>query len=184
MTAGRNLVLIGLTGVGKSTVGQLLGERLGRAFVDSDSEVARAAGMSVPEVFARHGEARFRQLEAAAVRQLAASPGRVVAVGGGAVLADTNVVALRRTGDLVWLDADPALIAARLEAEEVKSRPLLAEGAATALARLRDERDSAYRRAAATTVPVDGLAPVEVADRVLAWARTVPGLLTAQERGR
>jgi len=182
LAPGRNLVLIGMMGSGKSTVGRLLADRLGRPFVDTDAAVERATGARVAETFDRVGERTFRALESEQVRKVAALRGQVVAVGGGAVLDPSNVTFLRATGDLVLLDARPEELAARVGDDQ--TRPLLA-GTSDRIARLttlRAARDEAYLAAAAHLVDTTGLPPEEVAQRVLDWAGFVPGLLTAAER--
>lgn len=184
ITPGRNLVLIGLMGTGKSTVGRVLAERLGRPFFDTDEMVEREAGRTIPEIFAEQGERAFRNLEAEVVRAVSALRGRVVAVGGGAVSTPGNVTQLRMSGDLVLLDADPAVLAERTAGGD-GDRPLLdgADDPVARLAELRRQRDADYARAAAFTVRTDGRTPEEVADEILAWAAGQPGLLARDERG-
>jgi shikimate kinase len=141
LSPGRNLVLVGMMGTGKSTVGRILARRLDRPFVDTDAAIEARTGRTVAQLFAELGERRFRALEAEEVRRVAALRGQVVAVGGGAVLDPANVTHLRGTGDLVLLDGDPAALAARIAAEQGDDpvRPLLAAQAdpAAALATLR-----------------------------------------------
>ena len=179
---GRNIVLVGLMGAGKTTVGRLLAERLARPFVDTDALVEAEAGRPVSEIFATEGERGFRQREAAAVRRVAALRGQVLAVGGGAVLDPANVTHLRGTGDLVLLDAPAGTLAERVG--DAAGRPLLtgAEPVADRLAELRSERDAAYRAAAEHAVDTAGRTPEQITEDVLAWARTRPGLLTRPER--
>ena len=98
------LVLIGMPSAGKTTVGRLLAQRLGREFADTDEWIVRRCGMSIPEVFARRGEAFFRAMEAEAVRELASTGGKVLATGGGAILREDNVRRLRQSGRLYFLD--------------------------------------------------------------------------------
>ncbi|HVL99525.1 MAG TPA: shikimate kinase [Egibacteraceae bacterium] len=180
---GRNVVLIGLMGAGKSTVGRILAERLGRPFVDTDDLVEDEAGMAIRDIFAEKGERAFRSLESEAVRRVSALRGQVVAVGGGAVSTPGNATQLRMTGDLVLLDADPAVLAERL-GTDVEDRPMVAEAddLAARLAELRRRRDHDYARAASCTVRTDGRTPEEVADAILDWARHRPGLLSRDER--
>src|SRR5579863_7936056 len=88
---GRSIVLIGMMGVGKSSIGRRLGARLGIPFVDADAEIERAAGMSIADIFARHGEAAFRSGEARVIARLLEGGPQVLATGGGAVMiADTR----------------------------------------------------------------------------------------------
>ncbi|MGH8884287.1 MAG: shikimate kinase [Egibacteraceae bacterium] len=183
LTPGRNLVLIGMMGAGKTVVGQLVAARLDRGFIDTDALVEAEAHKPIPEIFANQGERGFRVREAAAIRRASALRGQVIAVGGGAVVDPANVTSLRATGDLVLLDAPPEVLAQRV-AEDEDSRPLLAGAAdlAARLAQVRTQRGGAYRRAAAHTIDTTGRTPQKVADAVLAWARAQPGLLTSDER--
>ena len=99
-----NIVLIGMPGSGKTTVARLVGQRLGRPVVDTDERVVQKAGMSIPDIFARFGEARFRDLESEVISELADGVGQVVATGGGAVLREGNIEALRQNGRIFLLD--------------------------------------------------------------------------------
>lgn len=182
ITPGRNLVLIGLMGAGKSTVGRLLAERLNRPFADTDAIVEEEAGLSVAEVFAQHGERAFRDLESEAVRRVSALRGQVIAVGGGAVSTPGNATQLRMSGDLVLLDADPAVLSGRV-AGDAASRPMVADAddVTARLAELRRRRDADYAGAASCTVRTDGRTPEEVTAEILDWAAHQPGLLTWDE---
>jgi shikimate kinase len=189
LTPGRNLVLVGMTGAGKTTVGRLVAARLERPFVDTDAVVEAQEGRTVAELFDREGERRFRELEAAAVRRVSALRGQVIAVGGGAVEDPQSVTALRGTGDVAWLDAPVGALAMHLGAgAEAGRRPLLAaaSGDPLALERLLDElrrrREPAYRAAADVVIATGGRPAEVVADEVLAWARTRSGLLSREER--
>lgn len=166
----RNIVLVGFMATGKSTVGRELARRLGRPFVDTDEEVAARAGMSVAEVFARRGEAVFRDLESAVIAEAAARRGQVIAAGGGALLREENRRRLREGGVLVRLLADPEAIVARVVAQGAAARPLLAAAAEGDLAgRVRDllaAREPAYRDAD-VTVDTTRLTIPEVAEEIL-----------------
>lgn len=186
LTPGRNLVLVGLMGAGKSTVGRILAQRLGRPFSDTDALVAQRLGMAVGEAVRELGERAFRRTEAEAVREVAAIRGQVVAVGGGAVLDPANVTHLRATGDVVWLETSAWELADRLAGAGAAGRPLLDGATGTALAgrleELADQREDAYRAAATHRVATDGLSAEQVADSVLDWALAQPGLLSREER--
>lgn len=99
-----NIVLIGMPGCGKSTVGKLLERELNRAFFDSDEEIVATVGCDIPTIFRESGEAVFRQYESQAIRRLADKTACIIATGGGAVLKPENVAALRKNGTLVLLD--------------------------------------------------------------------------------
>ena len=126
-----NLVLVGMPGSGKTTVGKLLAERSGKPFVDLDGEIARRAGMSIPEMFASQGEGPFRQLEHEVLTEACAKSGQIIATGGGAVLREENRAAMRRTGRVYRLRR-------RLEDLPTEGRPLSQAGKLEEMERLRD----------------------------------------------
>ena len=105
-----SIVLIGMPGCGKTTVGRTLAGKLGRTFVDLDEEIVRRAGMSIPEIFAREGEAGFRERESALVREFGERTGLVVSTGGGVVTWRENYIPLKQNGLLLHLRRDPAAL--------------------------------------------------------------------------
>ena len=107
-TQMENIILIGMPGCGKSTVGKLLAQRLGRSFVDADSRIVDAAGMSIPEIFAHSGEEGFRQIETQVLSDLGMRSGLVIATGGGCVTRERNYPLLHQHGTCVWLTRDLA----------------------------------------------------------------------------
>lgn len=157
MSAERHLVLIGLMGAGKTTVGERCAARLGRGFVDTDDLIRTNAGMSIPEIFEHEGESGFRTRERAAVMDAVASPEPlVIACGGGAMADVENRRAVGHDGFVVWLDAAPEVLAARVEQDGVGTRPLLAGGpAAATLTRLAAARHDAYAAAADAVVSTE-----------------------------
>jgi shikimate dehydrogenase len=122
----RNIVLIGLSGSGKSTLGALAAKHFGLAFFDTDAEIEKGEGISITEIFSAYGEPRFRELETAAVRAAAQRARSVIATGGGVILKEENMRALRENGLIVFLDRPPAQIAKELDRG---ARPLLQSGA-------------------------------------------------------
>jgi len=121
--AARNVILVGFMGAGKSVCGRLLARRLNLCFVETDDMIASTEGCSIPEVFARHGEARFRQLEAEAVDALALKSGDVVATGGGLPCREGMMDKLRALGTVVWLRGDLESLLER--ARRQGARPML-----------------------------------------------------------
>lgn len=167
----KHLVLVGLMGAGKSTVGRACALRLDRPFVDVDEVVEANARRPVAEIFAADGEAAFRALERAALADVCAAPQPlVIACGGGAMGDADNRRRVRADGCVVWLTADPTTLAARVGRGAARDqRPLLAGGDApvATLERLALLRAWAYAAAAHVTVDTAGLTPDEVADVVL-----------------
>jgi shikimate kinase len=168
-----HLVLVGLMGAGKSTVGAECARRLDRPFVDTDELVEAVTGATIAELFATVGEQAFRVHERAAVADACASPvPAVISCGGGAVLDPVNRRRLRDRGVVVWLRATPDVLADRVRADGV-DRPLLGPaGAVTTLERLAVTRHDAYEAAAHTVVDTDGCTVDQVADAVLEAYRT------------
>lgn len=163
----RSIVLVGLMGAGKSTVGRRLARRLGLPFVDSDTEIEDAAGLSAGEVFQRFGERDFRDGERRVVARLAEGPVRVIATGGGAFVNDNTRALLNDKCITVWLDAPVDLLTERT-ARRPETRPMLTNGSrAETLARLNEERRPAYAQAH-IHVTSDGSAHAAVVDRIVA----------------
>lgn len=166
----RHLVLVGLMGSGKSSVARRVGERLGWRVVDLDAVVEATAGCSIPEMFSRHGEQTFRDLETDALATALASPEpSVLATGGGVVVRDHNRDLLRNTVDarVIWLDASPAALARRV-AGTPGTRPLLADDPLEALTRLAEQRTSLYAQVAHHRIQTDSVRLDDVVDAVVA----------------
>lgn len=168
MRATSPVVLVGMMGAGKTTVGRLLAERLGVAFLDSDAMVEAATGRPVERLWAESGEAELRRQESRALNRAldGSDGGSVIATGGGCVLDESNRRLLRERGVVVWLRADPATLAARVSGGQ--GRPLLVGDVAVTLTDLAAERDPLYAEVASMVVDVDSATPSEVVDRVLA----------------
>lgn len=176
----RNIALAGMMGVGKTTVGERLAERIGRGFVDTDAEIVRRTGQSIPTIFAEVGEPGFRALERAVVLDLTRVDDLVVGLGGGVVIDDDNVANLLLTGVIVLLEADVDTLVSRLDGAAA-GRPLLADGDLRArVTATLERRETAYRDAADTTV--DATRDVDaVVEDLLAWARDAGDVLTPSE---
>jgi shikimate kinase len=160
------ILLVGMMGAGKTTVGRLVADKLGWHCLDSDAEVEEATGLSVPELFARHGEQAFRDAESDALRRACATQEPlVVSVAGGAVLRAGNRDLLRESGTVVWLRARPETLARRVG--DGAGRPLLDGDPLAALTELDEVRRPFYAEVAAATIDVDDLQPEEVALRIL-----------------
>ena len=122
----RSLVLVGLMGAGKSTVGRRLAQRLNLRFVDADDEIEAAAGMTIPEIFERYGEAHFRDGERRVIRRLLREPRQVIATGGGAFMNDETRALIAAEATSIWLKADLDTLVRRCAKRT--DRPLLRGG--------------------------------------------------------
>jgi shikimate kinase len=165
-----SIILIGYRGTGKTTVGRLLAERLRWAFVDADDEIEAAAGCSIAEIFAREGEAGFREREMRVIAKLAQTTGSVVSLGGGAVLRVENRAALRAAGQVIWLTASPQTILARLtrDATTAARRPnLTSRGGLAEIEELLTSRQPLYRECATLTIDTEGRTAEEIAASIL-----------------
>ncbi len=160
-----HIALVGLSGTGKSTIAPLLAERRGLPWVDLDAVIETEQGMTAAELFAADGEASFRDLEAGLLARTLDGPPCVVATGGGVVVRPANRVLLKERCRVVWLRADPDVLARRV-GESDQDRPLLAGDAATALRALGREREPLYRGVADLVVDVDAGSPAELARTV------------------
>jgi shikimate kinase len=165
----RRIALTGFMGSGKSTVGPLLAERLGWSFVDVDEVIEAEAGATIAELFARHGEATFREQERASIAQLAAGDALVLALGGGAIEhASTRTLLLTGPGTLlVHLEVELATTLDRCRGTE-HTRPILADQVNLAN---RYQRRLPLYRTAHVSIAVDALTPDQVVDAILQAAR-------------
>src|ERR1700691_5239572 len=120
----RSIVLVGMMGVGKSSIGRRLGVRLGVPFVDADAEIETAAGTTIADIFTRHGEASFRSGEARVIARLLESGPQVLATGGGAVMNADTRAAIKAKGVSIWLNADVDVLMRRISKRK-NDRPML-----------------------------------------------------------
>jgi shikimate kinase len=143
---GRSIVLVGLMGAGKSTIGRRLAQKLGLAFVDADAEIERAAGKTVQDIFREHSEAYFREGERKVIARLLESGPQVLATGGGAYMNEDTRNNIARSGIAVWLKADISLLMKRVRRRD--TRPLLkAEDPEEVMRSLINERYPVYGQA-------------------------------------
>jgi shikimate kinase len=142
----RSVVLVGMMGAGKSTIGRRLSARLRLPFLDADMEIEAAAGMSIPDIFETHGEPHFRDGEARVIARLLDSGPAVIATGGGAFMREETRSRIGSRAVSIWLKADADVIMKRVKRRA--DRPLLqtADPAAT-VGRLIEEREPVYQRA-------------------------------------
>jgi shikimate kinase len=166
-----NIALIGYRGTGKTTVSQQLALALGWDWVDADVEVELRAGKSIAAIFADDGEAAFRDLESTVLADLIGRERTVLALGGGAVLRAANRERLRQAGLVIWLQAAPETIAARMAEDPTTSsrRPNLTTGSGLEeIRKLLDERAGHYEQCCGVAIATDDKTPADVAAEILA----------------
>ena len=135
-----NLVLVGMPGCGKSSLGAMLAESMGRKLIDCDTEIVRRAGMTIPEIFEKFGEAHFRDIESQILREVCSGSASIIATGGGAILRNENVQAMRQNGRVCFIRRDIDLLPRN-------GRPL-SSASEDAVARLWAQRKELYHTAA------------------------------------
>lgn len=161
----RHLWLLGLSGAGKSTVGPRLAKALQLPWVDTDTEIARLAGQTIPEIFSVEGEAGFRRRESAMLENISRGPASVVSCGGGMILGESNRTRMASTGLRIYLRADPATLAGRLR--PAHGRPLLSgKSPEEALTRQLAERGPWYEESE-IRMDVGGRTPEQVVAAIL-----------------
>lgn len=169
-----NLVLIGYRCTGKTTIGEILAEKLGWPLVDTDTLIQERAGKSIDEIVAAGGWEAFRDAETAVVKDVASGDRQVVSAGGGAVLREENRKALKAAGRVVLLRADAETIWSRMQgdARTAAQRPDLTDkGGIAEIRHLLEERAEVYRTTADFAISTDRYEPNEVAGRILAWLK-------------
>ena len=164
-----HVILIGYRGSGKSTVGPLLAERLGLAFVDTDELIEERAGKTITRIFESADEQVFRDHEREVIAGVCSCDPRVVAVGGGAVMDDDNIAAMRQAGVIVWLTATANTLWKRIAADSksANQRPDLSpEGGLAEVHKLLEVRRPRYQAAADLEMDTEDVEPSEVTDQL------------------
>jgi len=162
----RSIVLIGMMGAGKSSVGRCLQRQTQVAMIDTDEIAAAKFGMSIPEIFSKYGEQAFREAETQALRELTTAEQTIIVTGGGIVLREENVDLLKRLGIVVWLDGKEATLFER--ASQARTRPLLqGENPREAFAQMIHARLPLYAKVAHFRVDTSMLTEAEAAVAIL-----------------
>jgi len=163
-----NIVLIGYRGTGKSTVGKILAERLGRELVSTDAEIISRARLPVPDIVQRFGWDHFRDLESEVCRDLAGKDGLIIDTGGGAILRQQNVDSLKKNGVLIWLTADVRTITERIGGDTQRPSLTGAKSFTEEVEEVLRERQPNYKSAANHIIETDGRSVAEVVEAILA----------------
>lgn len=162
----RNIYLIGFMGVGKSTIGRLLSKEMKGQLIEMDETIEKEQDMTINEIFARHGETHFRDLESELVERIAGEEGKIVSCGGGAVLRPLNVENMKKSGTIVFLSATPETIYKRVRYST--NRPLLNGNMNVEyIAGLMEKRRDIYESAADVTISTDKKTTVEIVKEIL-----------------
>ena len=162
-----NIVLIGFMGTGKTAVGQLLTNKLGKKFVELDLLIEQKAGKSIPDIFQQDGEIGFRELEIKVAKEAANKQDSVIACGGGIVLNKINVDRLKESAIIVYLTASPGVILKRVANEEGQ-RPLLeVDNPTLTIREMLSFREPFYERAADITINTSKLDIDSVAEQII-----------------
>jgi shikimate kinase len=166
VNAAKSIVLVGMMGAGKSSVGRCLQRRTGLACLDTDEMLAAEFGIPIPQIFEKHGEDKFREAETEVLRKLAPDRPAIIVTGGGIVLRTVNVDLLKALGTVVWLSADEATLFER--ASRRNDRPLLQkENPGVVFSKLFREREPLYTAAAHLRVDTSAKTHDEVAETIL-----------------
>jgi shikimate kinase len=167
-----SIALIGFMGTGKSAVGKILAEKLGKEFIELDSLVEQKAGKPIPRIFAQDGEIRFRELEIETVKDISGRKQAVLACGGGIVLNKINIDRLQQEYEIIYLVAEPEIILQRTSEDTGNSRPLLeVADRLSEISRLLKFREPFYEGAADVKIDTSRLNVGEVADEIIVRLR-------------
>jgi shikimate kinase len=162
-----NIVLIGYRGTGKSVVGRLLSSRLGMAYIGMDAAIVKRAGMTIPEIVAKLGWPRFRDIESEVARELAGRDNLVIDTGGGVIERPENIEVLQKNALIFWLKASVATIVARIEGGT--ERPALTSGKSFTeeVVEVLERRTPLYKSAANVEIDTDPMTPEQIVGRIV-----------------
>ena len=169
----RSVVLVGMMGAGKSSIGRRLAQRLGIGFVDADAEIEAAAGMTIAEIFSTYGEPDFRSGEARVIARLLDQGRQVLATGGGAFMNAETRAGIRAKGVSVWLKADFEVLMKRVKRRATADRPMLQGDPAQRIRQLMNERYPVYAEADVTVMSREVSHEVIVSEIVAELARVL-----------
>jgi shikimate kinase len=176
----RSIVLVGMMGAGKSSIGRRLAQRLGLSFVDADAEIESAAGMTIAEIFATYGEPYFRSGEQRVIARLLDSGPQVLATGGGAYMNAETRAGIAQKGISVWLKAEFEVLMRRVKRRATADRPMLQGDPAQRIVHLMAERYPVYAAADITVMSRD-VAHETIVNEIIAALAAPLGLVPAPE---
>lgn len=166
MSDRANIILIGFMGTGKTAIGKRLAHALGRHFIDTDKEIEKVTGMSIAQLFNKHGEIRFRSEEKIAIKKACASTNAVIATGGGAVMDVDNIKIMKNSGRIICLTARPEVIQNRIKRKD--NRPLLhRDKSIKKISELLNQREVFYKQAAEAFFDTSDEEHEKVVERIL-----------------
>lgn len=169
-----NIILIGFRGTGKTTIGKMLAQRLGKEFVDADEYLEQKEGKTVKDIFAEGGEKLFREIETHVIAELCRLDNRVVATGGGAILREENVRALRKSGIIILLEADADTIYKRIHKDTLagQRRPNLTnQGGYQEIEYLLEHRRPLYDRTTDFVINTTSMSAVDAANKIITFIK-------------
>ena len=165
MKENKNIVLIGMTGSFKTTAGKLVAAKLGYDFFDADDEIVKKYSLSIPQIFAMFGEDGFRDRESEVIASLSKRSGAVISCGGGVVLREENMIALKENGIVIQLYADPEILHGRISGDS--NRPVTSGKTAKEIAELYEKRKPLYEKYGDCKIDNSFLSPEQTADEVI-----------------
>lgn len=169
-----NIILIGFRGTGKTTIGKMLAQRLGKEFVDADEYLEQKEGKTIKDIFSEGGEKLFREIETHVIAELCRLDNRVVATGGGAILREENVRALRKSGIIILLEADADTIYKRIHKDTLagQRRPNLTnQGGYQEIEYLLEHRRPLYDRTTDFVINTTSMSAVDAANKIITFIK-------------
>lgn len=165
-----NIILIGFMGTGKTAIGKRLAYALGKQFVDTDKEIEFVTGMSIPNIFNKHGEIRFRSEEKLAIQKACSLANAVIATGGGAVMDAENIKRMENCGRIICLTARPEVIQQRIKRKD--NRPLLhRDKSIEKISELLAEREAYYRKCSEASFDTSDEEHEQVVERIIRFLK-------------
>lgn len=167
-----NIILIGFRGAGKTTVGSMLSQRLGKEFIDADEYLEQKEGKTIKDIFAIGGERLFREIEAQVIAELSLLNNKIIATGGGVILREENIKNLKRNGIFIFLDADADTLYRRISGDSLTNRRrpnLTSQGGYQEIQHLLELRKPLYDKAADCVINTAGITLSDIVDKIVTF---------------